>query len=240
MIVVALGVMLGGWELIARWSSSVSLPAPTEVVAQMVEDGWVFYGPNVATTAREAALGFAWGVGIAVAIALVIVLVPATDGVLSRLVVAIACVPLLAIGPVLSIVFAGETPKVVLAALTCLLPVMVGTVAGLRRADRARLDVVRAAGGGAVDELRRVRVRAGLPDVLAALRIAAPSAVLGAMVGEYLGGERGLGVAMVSAQQQLEVARTWGLAVAAALLAGVGYAAVAGLDRWTRPEGVHR
>jgi ABC-type nitrate/sulfonate/bicarbonate transport system permease component len=227
----AWAVLLVTWELASRVAGSVSFPAPTEIVADMVADGWSFYGPNLATTAREAAGGLLWGGTAAVACAVVAVAVPRLDGPVTRLGVTVACVPLLAVGPVIQIVAGGEAAKVVLAAMSCTLPVLVATVAGLRSAGSEVTDVVRAAGGGVWAELRLVRARAGAAGVLTGLRIGVPSAVLGAMVGEYLGGERGLGVAMVVSQQQLLVTRTWGLAVAAAALAGFGWAVVATVER---------
>ena len=103
-----------------------------------------------------------------------------------------------------------------LAALSCFFFTLIGTIVGLRSADPASLDLVAAAGGGSWRQLRTVRSRASLPSVFAALRIAAPTALLGAMIGEYLGGDSGLGVAMVNAQRSVQVTRTWGIAVVAA------------------------
>ena len=60
-----------------------------------------------------------------------------------------------------------------------------------------------------------MRFRAALPSLFAGLRIAAPAAMLGAIIGEYLGGDTGLGVAMINSQQALEVDRTWGIALVA-------------------------
>ena len=75
-----------------------------------------------------------------------------------------------------------------------------------------------------------------LPATFAALKIAAPAAVLGAILGEYLGGvDSGIGVALTAAQTSFNVPRTWGMALAAALLAGVGYAVVAVIGRLVTP-----
>ena len=72
--------------------------------------------------------------------------------------------------------------------------------------------------------------------VLAALKIAAPAALLGAILGEYVGGvDRGLGPAMVNAQQTLEVARVWGVAFVCAALAGGAYALLGMLSRLAAP-----
>jgi ABC-type nitrate/sulfonate/bicarbonate transport system permease component len=100
---------------------------------------------------------------------------------------------------------------------------LVGALLGLRAADPLSLDVVRAFGGGRWSMLVKVRFRAALPATFAGLRIAAPAALLGAIIGEYLGGESGLGVAMINSQQALDVNRTWGIALVVTLLALIGY-----------------
>jgi ABC-type nitrate/sulfonate/bicarbonate transport system permease component len=146
------------------------------------------------------------------------------------------CIPLIAIGPIVKIVFGGRTPMVFLAAISVFFTTVVGTLLGLRAADRASLDLISAYGGGRWKQLTKVQLIAAIPGVLAALKIAAPAALLGAIIGEYLGGvDTGLGVAMTIAQQQYQVARVWGLALMAGLLAGVGYAAVALLARVAAP-----
>jgi ABC-type nitrate/sulfonate/bicarbonate transport system permease component len=143
--------------------------------------------------------------------------------------------PLLAIGPILQIVFSGDTPKVALAALSVFFTTLIATVLGLRSADHASLDVVRVCGGGRWLALRKVRLWAALPALFAGLRIAAPAALLGAIIGELLGGTQGLGVAMVESQSSFAVARTWGIAFVTAALAGIGYGAISLVARLLAP-----
>ena len=72
--------------------------------------------------------------------------------------------------------------------------------------------------------LRKVRLQAALPSLFAGLRIAAPSALLGAIIGEYLGASAGLGALLIQSQTSFQVTETWGIAVFIAALAGVAYA----------------
>ena len=127
-----------------------------------------------------------------------------------RLGVASYCLPVIAIGPCSRSSSTGETPKIILAALSVFFTTLVGTLVGLRSADPIALDVVHAYGGGSFQKLIKVRIRAALPSLFAALRIAAPAAVLGAIIGEYLGAESGLGIAMINSEQALQIATTWG------------------------------
>ena len=80
-----------------------------------------------------------------------------------------------------------------------------------------------------------MRLRAALPSLFAALRIAAPAAILGAIIGEYLGADTGLGVAMINSEQALQIDRTWAIALVATALAGVAYGITALVGRWLTP-----
>ncbi len=242
-----IGALVGVVALVAAWwllgVLSTAVPTPVEVVRQTAEDGWDLYWPNVSVTAAGALQGFLWGNALAIGLALLVLLVPPIEQLATQLAILSYCTPLLALGPIILVVFGGRTPTVFLAAMFCFFTTMVGTLQGLRSADRTSLDLVAAYGGGRWQKLIKVQVIAALPHTFAALKIAAPSAVLGAILGEYLGGiDNGMGVALTAAQTAYEVPRTWGLALAAAAMAGVGYLAVGLAARlatpWTSEGGV--
>jgi sulfonate transport system permease protein len=233
---VAFAGLLLVWQLLATTvlASTHVVPAPTEIAGQLWDDR-ALYGPNIETTVREAALGYVWGNALAIALAITFVQVPLVEHALLRLAISTYCMPLVATGPILLIVFSGDTPKAVLAALSVFFTTLIAAVLGLRSADAASLDLIRAYGGGSWSAMRKVRLRASLPSLFAGLQIAAPAALLGAMIGEYLGGTRGLGVAMVQSQATFEVARTWGIACVAAALAGLAYGITTLIARLAAP-----
>ncbi|MDQ1480511.1 MAG: hypothetical protein QOI44_1372, partial [Actinomycetota bacterium] len=183
-----------------------TVPPPTRILSQMRADGWSFYWNNARVTMHEALIGYLWGNGLAIVLALSFLVVPWVERPLMKLGVASYCLPVIAIGPILQIIFNDENPKIILAALSVFFTTLVGTLVGLRSADPIALDVVHAYGGGSVQKLRKVRIRSALPSLFVALRIAAPAAVLGAIIGEYVGGESGLGIAMIASQSGLRVA----------------------------------
>ncbi|MET7770685.1 ABC transporter permease subunit [Nocardia sp. NPDC005366] len=230
------GLILGWWILAAAGVAGGTIPSPWTVVHTMFTDGWGLYGPNFRITAEGALKGFVWGNALAIGLAILVMLIPPIEPLATQLAILSYCTPLLALGPIILVVFGGRTPTVFLAAMYCFFTTMVGTVTGLRSADSTSLDLVRAYGGGRWQQLYRVRMIAALPNIFAALKIAAPSAVLGAIIGEYLGGvDSGIGVALTAAQSAYNVPRTWGMALAAAALAGLGYAAVALTARLVAP-----
>jgi ABC-type nitrate/sulfonate/bicarbonate transport system permease component len=227
-------VVAVAWTVVAWWIAPRVTPTISDVARQMWHDR-AYYGPHLRTTFGEAAWGYLWGNVAGAAVAALIVLVRPLSALLERLSVAVYCLPMLAIGPILQVVTTGATTKIALAALAVFFTTMVCCVLGLRSADPSSLDVVRAAGGGDVRQFRTVRVQAAMPSVFAGLRIAAPAALLGAIVGEYLGGTRGLGVAMILSQSSFQVARTWGLAVVIGVSVGLAYALTGLIARFLLP-----
>ncbi|TDC01660.1 ABC transporter permease subunit [Micromonospora fluostatini] len=236
--------MAGGLGLLLLWSvlattvlsTADGVPTPWAVLGRLLHDGWSFYAPHVRQTGGAALRGYLVGNAVALGAALLVLLVPALERLVTQVALASYCLPLVAVGPLLSTLLDGDTPIVVLAALAVVFTTLIGALLGLRSADRAALDVVYASGGGRWAALWRVRVVAALPSTLAGLQIAAPGALLGAVIGEYLGRvDQGLGIALTISAQQLEVARTWGIALVCGGLAGAGYAATALLSRLALP-----
>jgi ABC-type nitrate/sulfonate/bicarbonate transport system permease component len=224
------------WEVLALtvFAGKHSVPTPVGTVRQMVTDVDL-YRENAPTTLREAGLGYLWGNLLALVLAALVALVPVLEKTLLRVAITSYCLPVVAIAPVLNIVLNGDAPKATLAALSVFFTTLVGALLGLRSADRGSMDVVTAYGGGRWKRLVKVQARYALPATFAGLRIAAPAALLGAILGEYLGGDTGLGVAMINSEQALEVNRTWGIALFVTLLALIGYAITELVARWTSP-----
>lgn len=212
------------------------VPTPWAVVQQLGSDGWSFYQPLIAATLGEAVRGYLVGNGLALGFAALVLLVPWLERVVVQLAVASYCLPLIAIGPILSLLLSGTSPMIVMSALSVFFTTLIGALLGLRSADEVTLDVVRAYGGGRWHELVKVRVIAALPATLTGLKIAAPAALLGAIIGEYLGHiDTGLGVAMTVSEASIQVPRTWGIALVSGLVAGIGYGLTALVARVLLP-----
>ena len=225
------------WQLAGTtlYSDSGVIPTPTDIIHQMQKDGFDFYWTNAKATMSAAMWGWLYGNILAISLALVVIIVPVFEKPLLQLGVASYCLPIVAIGSIFVIVFDGNQPKIVLAAMQVFFTTLVGAVVGLRSADKASLDVVHAYGGGRGKQLAKVRLKSSLPSLFASLRIAAPAAVLGAIIAEYLGAEKGLGVAMIASQQALMIERTWALCIVATICAGVGYGVTAIVGRLLTP-----
>jgi ABC-type nitrate/sulfonate/bicarbonate transport system permease component len=235
-----IGVLLiiAVWTLFAvtKFRDNGAVPTPVAVLRQYHGDGFSFYWTNVGVTLRGAVIGFVWGNVLAIGVALIVLLVPALEGVATQVAVISYCMPLTAVGPIILVVFGGRAPTIFLAGISVFFTTLVGALLGLKAADRTALDLVTAYGGGRVKRMTKVQLIAALPATLSALKIAAPAAMLGAIIGEYLGGvDSGLGVVITAAQQQYLVPRTWGLALVCGLVAGIGYFAIGLIGRLVMP-----
>ena len=224
-------VLLAAWELAGRYElvASGALPAPSAILAQLWADRGD-YPPHVLATLKASFLGFVIGNAVAIVAGALFVLSPMLLRLFRGVNIAIFALPPIAISPVLILTFSGMTPRVILAALGCYFATMTATVLGLSQADQRSIDLVRAYGGGRWDALRLVQWRSALPAVLGGFRVAAPAAVLGAILAEFGGGGRfGLGTYLLGSLGRGDPARLWGIGLMATLIAGLAYAAFAAI-----------
>lgn len=230
-------VVLACWEGLARaLDGGFMLAGPIDVV------GWIIANPGLlgralAATLHEAALGFVWGNLAGIALAALVVMLPRSEGLVQALALMVFCLPLVATGPILRVLYGpGIGPQVTLAALSVFYTTFVPLVVGLRAAPSSWLDLVSSYGRGPWTALVQVRAMASLPYLVAGLQIAAPAAFLGAMVGEFTGAERGMGVLAIRAMRGLDVDATWALATVASAVAIAAYLAVGALGRLLWPD----
>lgn len=233
---IGIGILVVVWQIVGMtmFQKTGSIPPPTKVIDALRDDPDAYWR-NLSATLGGAWQGWVWGNALAIGLAFLVLVLPIVERPVLQLGITSYCLPAVAIGPLLAIVFDGETPKVVLAGLAVFFTTLIGALLGLRSADPTILDVVHAYGGGRVQKLIKVRLRAGLPSLFAGLRIAAPAAVLGAIIGEYSGAERGIGIGMIVSQQRGQPAITWALALLATAAAGLAYAITALVGRLVTP-----
>ncbi|GMA28475.1 ABC transporter permease [Arenivirga flava] len=219
-----------------------AIPTPLQVVQGFVTSGWDFYVRNVQVTVVEAGIGYFWGNLIALLLSALVLVVPRLEGVIMQLAIITYCVPIVAIGLILVVTFPVPEPgassgtAVTLAGLSVFFTTVVGTLLGLKAADRSSLDLITVYGGSRLTQLRKVRLVAALPAVLNALQIAAPAALLGAVLGEFFGKvEVGIGPAMIAAQQALNAPVVWGLALVSGAVALAGYGLLGLVARLVAP-----
>lgn len=222
-------LLLALWELAGRmgWVAGGALPAPSAILQRFWLDR-ADYPRHVTATLTASAAGFAIGNALAVLAGLAFVRWPVTARLTRGLNIAIFALPPIAIAPILALTLQGMAPRITLAALGVYFVTMQATVTGLSQFDSRAADLVRAYGGGRGSVLRLVQWRGALPAILSGFRVAAPNAVLGAILAEFGGGGRwGLGTYLLGSLGRGEPARLWGIGLVATLIAGLSYAVFA-------------
>lgn len=229
---------LASWTL---FTASGVIPHPGAVLAKLFSPtAWHDTLANVSGTVAAATEGYLLGNLVAFVLAALVLLVPRLEQVATQMAIVTYCLPLVAIGPILVIVAGRDAPQgasIALAALSVFFTSVVGALLGLRAAPRTSLDLVAAYGGSRLTQLRRVRLVAALPNLFAALKIAAPAAFLGAVLAEYLGsgGDKSLGRALIAAQSNSDAPQLWYLALVSGAVAGLAYALIGLVGRLVTP-----
>ncbi|RJS46576.1 ABC transporter permease [Nocardioides cavernaquae] len=237
------GLIVLWWLTAAFLLKGHGIPTPLAVVREFHDQGFGYYERIFAITLHEAAIGYLWGVGIALALATVVLLVPWLEPVIMQFSVITYCVPIVVLAPIL--IICHEIPTVGgisqtavdLAALLVVFTTVVGAVVGFQSADRTSLDVVRVYGGGSVQQFFRVRVVSALPAIFSTLQLAAPTAYLGALLGEWFDRhlEVGVGPSLYLAQNNRETALAWTLGLSCALVSGLAYVLIGLIGRTVTP-----
>lgn len=218
---------LACWEILAQVrADSVLFTGPSGIFIYLRDNAGLMTRAALATS-EAAAWGFLWGNLAAVILAMIAILIPQSERTVSAFSLLVFCLPLVATGPILRVLYGpGTGPQITLAALAVCYTTYLSLLVGLRAIPQSWQDLVRVYGHGALTTLIVVRARASLPYLFVGLQIAAPAAFLGAMIGEFTGAERGLGVLTLRAMRALEVDATWALAMTAALIAILAHGSV--------------
>jgi NitT/TauT family transport system permease protein len=229
----AVVIVLVVWEIAARLfvpGANPIIPPPTVLVRYFLDSLDVLL-IAVQPTLIEAIAGFFIGSGISIVMAMLFVRYRGVETAMSNTLVLLHSLPMLAIIPLLVIWFGiGYTPKIIIAALATFFPVLTGAQRGLRSAERGTLELMHILNASSLQTLFKVRIPASLPHIFAGLKIAAPQAVLGATVAEWIGSRAGLGSQVLMALLNYDVPMLWACMVACALLAAAGFLIIVAVE----------
>ncbi|MFD2817162.1 ABC transporter permease [Paracoccus aerius] len=178
------------------------------------------------TTLAEIAAGFVIGAGLGVVLALLMGLLPALRRALLPVMTFSQTVPIFAFAPLLTLWLGyGIAPKIAIVALMVFFPVASSFGDGLARTPKVFRELADSMGATPLEAMRIVRIPAALPDLASGLRIAAVYAPAAAIVGEWVGGSRGLGAVMIQAGGRMKIDQMFA-ALAATVLIAVAFKAL--------------
>ena len=242
--VLSLAAFLGLWQGAVALSGypAFILPPPMAVLerlGELVADGSLWF--HAAVTLREVLAGLGMGAFAATVLGYGLAHSPVAERLLAPYIVASQSVPVVAIAPLLVIWFGTELlSKVLVCALIVFFPVLVNTVVGVRSVDRGLHDLMRALEASRWETIRLMELPAALPVFLGGLKVGATLSVIGAVVGEFVAADRGLGYLLKQGQQVYDTPQVFVGVAALVALAQALYGAVAlaewALLRWQRVD----
>lgn len=219
--IAGIALVLEVWTRALRVPSYL-LPAPSAVVARMATDAGLLAREG-SITLGEAAAGFVLGTGIAFALATAMAWSRPLERTLFPLAILVKLTPIIAVAPLFTLWFGfGTAPKVAIAALITFFPMLVNSFVGLRSADLQEVAFLQTLGASGREIFRHLRVPSALPYLFSGARISVNLALIGAVIGEWTGADRGLGRVIFVANANLDLTI---LFAAVLVLAAIGIAA---------------
>ncbi len=229
--------VLLAWELGVKLGNvpRYLLPPPSVIAYTFVADWHVIY-LNIAPTLISILGGFALSVLIGVPLAILIVFSHVAERLLYPPMVASQAIPKVAIAP-LFIVWMGYgiLPKVWIAFLIAFFPIVIDTVIGLRSVPPEMLQLGRSMGGGTLRVFLKLRLPTALPNLFGGMKVAIALAVVGAITGEFVGSQSGLGFLLTSASGQMDTALVFAVLVTISAIAMLLFAIIEALERLAIP-----
>ena len=229
------------WEVLARVSGvrPIVLPLPSQVLVELGAE-WRWYLGHAGYTTMTTLAGFALSVVGGVLIGTAVASSRRCERFVYPLVVALNSVPKVAVAPLFVIwMGTGAEPKIAIAFLIAVFAIIVDTLHGLRSVPQDVLDVARVLKGRPLAVFWKVRLPGALPSIVAGMKVAVSLALVGAIVGEFVSSQRGLGYVIMSAQGTFDTVRVFAALLVLAAIGLLLYGALVWVERALTPWRVH-
>ena len=224
-------IILVLWQFVLPEGLSFVLPRPA-VILRAIFERWRVLASATRYTATEAILGFILGNGVAVLLAVSFIYSPTVADTVYPMAVVLRSIPLVALTPFIVIFFGqGMTAKIVIAALICFFPTLVNMVHGLTSVDVQALELMHTLNASERQLFWKMRVPYSLPYLFTSFKITSSAAVLGAIIGEWMGAWKGLGAVIVQAMYNMRSDQLWATMVVATVLSILAYVVAAVAER---------
>ena len=212
------------------------------VLQVFTEQGEIMWN-NFWPTFMEAAAGFFLGNTVAILLAVWFVHSSSSERAFYPIAVFINTIPIIAIAPILVLLLGnGYAPKIAIASLICFFPTLVNMVRGLKSANTQMLELMRILSATKMEVLMSIRIKCALPYLFAALKIASTTCVIGAIVGEWIGSNYGLGSLIIEATYNFRSPLLYATVVLSSLLAVVTFSIVSFAEKrvikWQPPTAI--
>lgn len=233
----ALLILVVFWEVavIVLEVPSYILPAPTAIMAEF-GSYWHRLLPNAVVTASEVLIGFICAVAIGVPLAILITYSTMMERSVYPLIVASQTVPKVAIAPLLLTWFGyGLAPKIVIVVLLSFFPIVINSVMGLKSASREMIHLARSMGASGWQTFWKFRLPNALPSMFAGFKLATVLSVIGAIVAEFIGADKGLGYLILVSGSNFNITRQFAAIILITVIGIVFFMVIERLERVVIP-----
>ena len=237
--VVLLLIFLGGWEFYVRafGVSKLILPPPSAVLETWIASlGRASTWYHTWVTAWETIFGFVFAVIFGVGLGALLGKSPRLEKMLNPFIIATQVVPKVALVPLFVVWFGfGMTSKVVIASVLAFFPILLNTVLGVKSVDRGHREVLSSLNASRWQQIKELEFPSALPYILTGMEVGVVLSIIGAVVGEYLGGSEGLGNLAVKEMNSYNTTALFAVIIHLSVIGFIFYAIVVGLRRFLIP-----
>jgi NitT/TauT family transport system permease protein len=207
------------------------MPSPGATLDALLQPNYCWW-TNIAVTATEIFAGYFLALVAGIALALVFTWSKALESFFMPLLVSLNMIPKVALGPLIIVWFKyGVFPNSMMAFSICVFPILLTTARGLREVEPELLDLVRSLKGSRWQLFSKIQLPGALPYIFAGMKVAAILAVAGAIVGEFLGSDKGLGYLMLQVQVTLDTPAMFMAVLLITLIGMLLYGLVLAMER---------
>ena len=234
------GLIFTWWALVAGFDVKPFIAPSPQLVLQTMVVKWSVLWQNLIPTAIEAFGGFMLGNLAAILLATVFVHSKPIQEAFFPIAVMINTIPVVAKAPILVLLMGnGMEPKIVIAALICFFPTLVNMTRGLEAVNPQSMELMRVLSASKTEVFFKLRLQNSLPYLFSALKIAASTSVIGAVVGEWIGSTKGIGALIIQATYSFDSALLYSAVIMSSLLAGAFFLLITMIEklviRWQPP-----
>jgi NitT/TauT family transport system permease protein len=231
------GIIILLWEFIVahQMIARYILPSPTDILKTLLH---IFpeIKMHLAITLYEALLGLFLSIIFAMILAIIMDTISMVKKAIYPILIISQTIPIIALAPLFALWFGfGELSKIIVVILVCFFPIIISLVDGLDSVDPDMLNLLKSMGASRFQIFKLIKLPASMVNLFSGLRIAATYSIMGAVIGEWLGGESGLGVYMMRVKQSYALDKVFAVIVIIIVSSIVLFKVISWSQNWLMP-----
>lgn len=235
--IVFISIIIVIWEMSVNfgWVDAYTLPAPSNVITALFLN-FNEIKVHIMITLQEASIGFISAILLSILLALLMDLVPVIKRGLYPILIVSQTVPIIVLAPLFGMWFGfGILPKIVIVILVCFFPIVISLLDGIDSVDIDTVNLIQGMGANSFQSFKFIKFPASLTGLFSGLRIAATYSIMGAVIGEWLGGTGGLGVYMLRVRHSFALDKMFAAILIIVLLSILVFKSISLLQRVFMP-----